>query len=103
MNYPDRSSFSLAHAEVILEGHAVARAFEFRLQVDGAEARAVKDAFVRWRISHATALRAGQMKVPFSLQRQVWSAELEFVDRSAATGASTSRNVTTTSGSAATP
>jgi hypothetical protein len=87
VSYPDRSNFALAHAEVILEGHAVARAFEFRLQVDGAEPRAVKDAFVRWRISHSSALRVGQMKVPFSLQRQVWSAELEFIDRSAATNA----------------
>ena len=85
--YPDRSSFALAHAEVILEGSAVARVFEFRLQVDGAEPRAVKDAYVRWRISQAVAVRAGQLKVPFGLQRQVWSAELEFVDRSAATTA----------------
>jgi hypothetical protein len=82
--YPDRSSFALAHAEAILEGHAVSRAFEFRLQVDGAEPRAVKDAYIRWRISQAVALRAGQLKVPFGLQRQVWSAEFEFVDRSAA-------------------
>jgi len=82
--YPDRSQFSLAHAEVILEGHAITRAFEFRLQVDGAEARAVKDAYVRWKVAPALAIRAGQLKVPFGFQRLVWSGELEFVDRSAA-------------------
>jgi hypothetical protein len=75
----DRSSFLLAHAEVILEGHAGTPAFEYRLQVDGAEPRLVKDAFVQWHGLRSVAVRAGQFKVPYGLQRQTWSALLEFV------------------------
>ena len=75
----DRSSFLLAHAEVILEGHAGAPAFEYRLQLDGAEPQPVKDAFVQWHGLRSVAVRAGQFKVPYGLQRQTWSALLEFV------------------------
>ena len=75
----DRSTFLLAHAEVILEGHAGSPAFEYRLQFDGAESPMVKDAFVQWHGLRTVAVRAGQFKVPFGLQRLTWSAELEFV------------------------
>jgi phosphate-selective porin OprO/OprP len=75
----DRSAFVLAHAEVILEGHAGSPAFEYRLQFDGAESPTVKDAFVQWRGWRSVAVRAGQFKVPYGLQRLTWSAELEFV------------------------
>jgi hypothetical protein len=83
----DRSSFALTHAEVILEGHAVSPRFEYRLQLDAAEAQVINDAFVQWRALRSLAIRAGQFKVPFGLQRQIWSGELEFTDISSAMAA----------------
>jgi hypothetical protein len=84
---PDQSSFALAHAEVILEGHAVSPAFEYRLQVDGATPQILEDAFVQYRFLRSTGARAGQFKIPYGLQNLYWTAELEFVDVSAATAA----------------
>jgi hypothetical protein len=84
---PDQSSFSLAHAEVILEGHAVSPMFEYRLQLDAATPQKVEDAFVQWRFTRPVGVRGGQFKVPFGLQNLYWTADLEFVDVSAATAA----------------
>jgi hypothetical protein len=84
---PNTSGFSLLHAEVILEGHAVSSRFEYRLQLDFAEAPIVNDAFVQWRILRSLAVRAGQFKVPFGFQQLVWSGELEFTDISSAMAA----------------
>ena len=53
---PNQSTFALAHAEVILEGHAVSPAFEYRLQVDGATPQILEDAFVQWRFLRNMAL-----------------------------------------------
>jgi hypothetical protein len=83
----DRSGFALTHAEVILEGHAVSPRFEYRLQLDAAEAQPINDAFVQFRALRSLAIRAGQFKVPFGLQRQVWSGELELTDISSAMAA----------------
>src|SRR5262249_42829127 len=84
---PAVSSFSLAHAEVIFEGHAVSPAFEYRLQLDAATPQNVEEAFVQWRFTRPTGIRAGQFKVPFGLQNLYWTADLAFVDVSAATAA----------------
>lgn len=80
----DRSTFLLAHAEVILEGHAGAPAFEYRLQLDAAESQPINDAFVQWRGFRSLAVRAGNFKVPYGLQRRTWSGELEFISISEA-------------------
>ena len=84
---PDVSSFSVAHAQAIAEGHVGAPAFEYRLQLDFARPRptgqVVLDAFVQWRISPMLAVRAGNFKVPDGLQRNLWRAELQFADVSA--------------------
>jgi hypothetical protein len=94
---PDLSAFTLAHAELLLEGHAVSRHFEYRLELDFAEtgpddraSRIVKDAFVQWVFGgHGPheygAVRVGRVKVPFGYQPQIWNAYLELVDVSQAT------------------
>ena len=81
---PDVSTFLVSHAEVILEGHMGAPAFEYRLQLDVAEAQPVNDAFVQLHAFRTVALRAGNFKVPYGLQRRTWSAELEFISISEA-------------------
>jgi Phosphate-selective porin O and P len=87
----DVSAFRLAHAELLLEGHAVSPRFEYRFELDFADtARGIaKDAFVQWRLGHSVALRAGQFKVPYGLQTQTWNGYLELVDVAAATAAFT--------------
>ena len=88
---PDSSTFALAHAEVLLEGHAVSRRFEYRLELDFADTQPgiAKDAFVQWRFADLLAVRAGQLRVPFGLETQYWNAYLELVDVAAATAAFT--------------
>ncbi len=80
---PDVSSFSVAHAEVILEGHVGGPFFQLRIQFDAALAQPLKDAYVAWHPSRLLTIEAGQFKVPYGLQRQYWEAELELVDFSA--------------------
>jgi phosphate-selective porin OprO/OprP len=77
---PDVSNFSVAHAEVILEGHVGGPFFQYRVQLDAALATPLKDAYVAWRPFRLLTIEAGQFKVPYGLQRQYWTAELEFVD-----------------------
>jgi Phosphate-selective porin O and P len=80
---PDVSSFSVAHAEVILEGHVGGPFFQYRLQLDAAPRQGLKDASLAWHPLRLLTVEAGQFKVPYGLQRQYWEAELEFVDFSA--------------------
>ncbi|MES1210495.1 MAG: porin, partial [Pseudomonadota bacterium] len=84
---PRSSSFSLGRAEMILEGHVGGPFFQYRLQVDAAQAQALKDAYVSWRPHRTVAIELGQFKVPYGLQRQYWRADLEFVDLASATAA----------------
>jgi hypothetical protein len=88
---PDAATFSLAHAELLFEGHAVSPRFEYRLELDFGETlpAIAKDAFVQWRFLRELALRVGQLKVPFGLETQYWNALLEFVDVAGATAAFT--------------
>ncbi len=80
---PDVSSFSVAHAEVIVEGHLGGPFFQYRIQFDAVLAQPLKDAYVAWHPSRLLTIEAGQFKVPYGLQRQYWTAELEFVNFSA--------------------
>jgi hypothetical protein len=84
---PDTSGFSLGRAELILEGHVGGPFFQYRIQFDPAESPALKDAYVTWRPIRMLSIWAGQFKVPYSLQRQYWKAELEFINVSAPTAA----------------
>jgi hypothetical protein len=84
---PDVSSFSVAHAEVILEGHAVTPAFEYRFEFDAALVEPLLDAFVQWRATRTIAIRAGQFKLPYGLQNLYWTGDLEFVDVATPTAA----------------
>jgi hypothetical protein len=96
---PDSSAFSLSHAELLFDGHAVSPRFEYRLELDFADASSnassnasssfVKDAYVQVRLGHAVAIRAGHVLVPYGLQTQTWNAHLELVDVAAATAAFT--------------
>lgn len=45
----------------------------------------LRDAYVTWRAHRDVQLRAGQMKVPYALQRRTSSGYLQFVDRSLTT------------------
>jgi hypothetical protein len=82
-------TFSLAHAELLFEGHAFDPSFEYRLELDFGETlpQIAKDAFVQWRPLRSFALRVGQFKVPYGLETQYWNALLELVDVSQATAA----------------
>lgn len=80
---PDQSGFTLAHAELILEGHVWRRIFAYRLQLDAAESPTINDAYVQIGPPKRFGVRVGQFKVPYGLQRQTWSGELEFVTISA--------------------
>jgi hypothetical protein len=77
---PDQSGFSLGRAEMVLDGHVGGPFFQYRLQLDAAQANPLKDAYVTWQPHRMIAVQAGQFKVPYGLQRQYWRAELEFVD-----------------------
>ena len=83
---PDISGFTLTHAELILDGHVGSRMFVYRLQLDAAESPTINDAYVQvggLAPMRSLALRVGQFKVPYGLQRRTWSGELEFIDISA--------------------
>src|SRR6185312_5187282 len=84
---PDQSGFSLGRAEMVLDGHVGGPFFQYRLQLDAAQANPLKDAYVTWQPRRMLAIEAGQFKVPYGLQRQYWRAELEFIDISAPTAA----------------
>jgi len=87
----DASAFRLAHAELLLEGHAFGPRFEYRFELDFGETtpNLAKDMFVQWRFLRELALRVGQFKVPFGLETQYWNAHLELVDVAAPTAAFT--------------
>jgi hypothetical protein len=89
---PDSSAFTLAHAELLLEGHAGHRRLEYRFELDFADtgpddkaSRIVKDAFVQGVLGEYAAVRVGRVRVPFGYQTQLWNAYLELVDVSQAT------------------
>jgi hypothetical protein len=86
---PESSTFSLAHAELLFEGHAFDPRFEYRLELDFAETAPTitKDAFVQWLFLRSFGVRVGQFKVPFGLETQYWNALLEFVNVAGATAA----------------
>src|SRR5258708_23426167 len=89
---PDSSTFRLAHAELLFEGHAASPRFEYRFELDFTDAQQpglVKAAFVQWRLGRAVAVRVGQFKVPLGLETQYWNALLELVDVAGATSAFT--------------
>jgi hypothetical protein len=88
---PESSRFSLAHGELLFEGHAFDPRFEYRFELDFAETAPTitKDAFVQWRFTRAFGVRVGQFKVPFGLETQYWNAMLELVDVAGATSAFT--------------
>jgi len=80
---PDTSGFALTHAELILDGHVGGREFMYRLQLDAAETPALNDAYIQIAFMRSLGLRVGQFKVPYGLQRRIWSGELEFINISA--------------------
>lgn len=87
----DASVFTLAHAELLFEGHAVSRAFEYRLELDFADTATgiVKDAFVQGVLGEYAAVRVGRVRVPYGYQTQLWNGYLELVDVAEATRAFT--------------
>jgi hypothetical protein len=80
---PDTSGFALTHAELILDGHVGGRQFMYRLQLDAAETPALNDAYLQVALMRELGVRVGQFKVPYGLQRRIYSGELEFINISA--------------------
>jgi len=80
---PDKSGFTLSHAELIMEGHVWRRIITYRLQLDAAESPTINDAYAQIGPPRRFGVRVGQFKVPYGLQRWTYSGELEFIDISA--------------------
>jgi len=80
---PNTSGFALTHAELILDGHVGGRQFMYRLQLDAAETPALNDAYIQVAFMRSLGLRVGRFKVPYGLQRRIYSGDLEFINISA--------------------
>ena len=80
---PDTSGFALTHAELILDGHVGGRQFMYRLQLDAAESPALNDAYMQVAFTRSVGVRVGRFKVPYGLQRRIYSGDLEFINISA--------------------
>ena len=85
---PD-TTFLVRRMRVVLQGHVLARTVRYYIQL-GLATRdmepdllvPVRDAYLEWLELRDLSVRAGQMKVPFSRERNVSSSALELVDRS---------------------
>jgi phosphate-selective porin OprO/OprP len=85
---PVRAEFAVRRARIVLSGHAYTRALQYYLQLglspqdmESDLLIPLRDAYVTWTPHALFAVRAGQMKVPFSRQRVISSGSLQFVDR----------------------
>lgn len=83
-----RAEFSLRRARIVLQGNAYTRALQYYVQLGVSPQDMesdllvpLRDAYLTWTPHRYFAIRAGQMKVPFSRQRVVSSGSLQFVDR----------------------
>jgi hypothetical protein len=86
---PFRAEFTLRRARIVLSGNAYTRALQYYIQLGLAPSDMesdllipLRDAYLTWTPHRYFALRAGQMKTPFSRQRVISSGSQQFVDRS---------------------
>lgn len=86
---PLRAEFNLRRARIVMQGNAYTRALQYYIQLGVSPLDMesdllipLRDAYLTWTPHRYFAIRAGQMKVPFSRQRVISSGSLQFVDRS---------------------
>lgn len=84
-----RAEFNLRRARIVFSGNAYTRALQYYIQLGVSPQDMesdllipLRDAYLTWTPHRYFAIRAGQMKVPFSRQRVVSSGSQQFVDRS---------------------
>lgn len=76
------NSFDLRRARLNLQGN-IAKPLTYRLQVEFANAPRILDAHIQWKINDYVNIRAGQFKVPFSIENVHYSpTSLEVMDNS---------------------
>ncbi|MFO0560988.1 MAG: porin [Polyangiales bacterium] len=86
---PLRAEFNLRRARLVFQGNAYTRALQYYVQLGVSPQDMesdllipLRDAYFTWTPHRYFAIRAGQMKVPFSRQRVISSGSQQFVDRS---------------------
>ena len=77
----DANSFDVRRARLDFRGDIVPK-FGYRLQVDFANNPKILDAYVDWKINGYFNVRAGQYKIPFSLENPYSPTNLETMDNS---------------------
>ena len=90
---PNTNTFLLRRVRPIFEGQ-VSKYFEFRFMPDFAGGTTVlQDAWMDWKFTPATRLRAGKTKVPFGLERLQSALDILFVEREAVTSIAPNRDI----------
>ncbi|MCD8186442.1 MAG: OprO/OprP family phosphate-selective porin [Rikenellaceae bacterium] len=77
----DSNGFDVRRARLDFRG-ALSPRFDYRLQVELAGSPKILDAYVNWKAAEFLTLRAGQYKVPFSLENPYSPINLETIDNS---------------------
>ena len=90
---PNTNTFVMRRVRPIFEGQ-VSKYFEFRFMPDFAGGTTtIQDAWMDWKFTPSTRLRAGKTKVPFGLERLQSALDLLFVEREAATNIAPNRDI----------
>lgn len=90
---PNTNTFVLRRVRPIFEGQ-VSKFFEFRFMPDfGGGTTVIQDAWMDWKFTPSTRLRAGKTKVPFGLERLQSALDILFVEREAVTNIAPNRDI----------
>lgn len=77
----ETNSFDLRRARINLQGNIV-KPLTYRFQVEFANNPKILDAYLQWKINDYLNIRAGQYKIPFSLENPYSPTNLEVMDNS---------------------
>lgn len=72
--------FTLRRARLSLSGE-ILKNLRFKFQVDTLKSPLLLDAYLDWGFHSAASVRAGQFKIPFSMESQTSSADLDMINR----------------------
>ncbi|MDR2383750.1 MAG: OprO/OprP family phosphate-selective porin [Prevotellaceae bacterium] len=75
------NGFDIRRARLDFKGD-VAPSLNYRIHVEFARNPKILDAFVNWRLMNALNIKAGEFKIPFSLENRYSASALEMVDNS---------------------
>jgi hypothetical protein len=75
------NGFDIRRARLAVRG-GLASSLDYRIQVEFAGNPKILDAFVNWRATNALNIKAGEFKIPFSLENPYGAHILEMVDNS---------------------